>query len=122
MNVDALGVTLLGMFALYVLAQACAYIYKIHSDKFYIIFHFAGGTLTYLFFLGLTKNGLLSLGLVVAVGIIWEIHEWLLWKYFLKKKIYKPGGRDTKNDLIMDFLGALLFYVIDIIKTLEIIR
>ena len=121
MNNGTLVTILAGMAALFVAAEVCSFVFKIHAEKFYRIFHFAGGALTYLLFLNLTQNRLLSLGLVFGTGVLWEIHEWVLWKFFLKKKVYKPGGRDTKDDLLMDVLGALLFYIIDVVKIIEII-
>lgn len=106
---------IIGLIILFVSVEICAFVFKIHSDRFYRVFHFAGGALTYLLFLNLTQNRLVSLGLVLVIGVLWEIHERILWKFFLKKSVYKPGGRDTKDDLLMDILGALLFYVIEII-------
>lgn len=106
---------LIGLIILFISAEVASFVYKIYFDKFYVVFHFVGGSLTYLLFLNLTKNRLLSLGLVLTIGILWEIYEWLLWKFFLRKRQFKPGGKDTKNDLLMDILGALLFYVIEVI-------
>lgn len=104
---------IVGLIILFVFAEASSFVFRIHSDKFYRVFHFAGGVLTYLLFSNLTQNKLLSLVLVFVIGVLWEIHEWILWKFFLKKKMYKPGGRDTKDDLLMDILGALLLYVVE---------
>jgi|SRR3989344_3538792 len=103
------------LFALFVLlatAEVSAFIFKIYNNRFYRIFHFIGGALVYLLFFNLTQNRLLSLVLVLVVGILWEIHEWVLWKFFLKKRVYKPEKKDTLDDLLMDFLGGLLFYIV----------
>lgn len=116
MNATTITVLLVSLFLLFILSEAMGFVAKIRSNKFFTVFHFAGGGLAYLLFLNLTKNNLLSLLLVVVVGILWEIHEWILWKFFLKKRIYRPGGADTKEDLLMDLLGALVFYVIEIIS------
>lgn len=85
---------IIGLIILFVSAEMASFVFKIHSNIFYRVFHFVGGALTYLFFLNLTQNRLLSLGLVLAIGILWEIHEWIL---------------------LMDILGALLFYVVELV-------
>ena len=103
-----------GLVILFLAAELACFVFNIHSNIFYRVFHFAGGALIYLLFLNLTEDRLLSLGLVILIGVLWEIHEWILWKFVLKKRLYKPGGRDTKDDMLMDILGASLFYVIEI--------
>lgn len=45
--------------------------------------------------------------LVLGIGVMWEIGEWGLWKYFLKKKKYRPEKQDTINDICLDVIGAL---------------
>lgn len=114
MNNTSFMVVLISLLGLFVTAEAASFIFKVHSQRFYVVFHLAGGALVYLLFWNLIQNPFLSLFLVFVVGVLWEIHEWLLWKFFLKKKIYKPGGKDTLNDLLMDVLGAFLVYVVQI--------
>jgi hypothetical protein len=97
---------------LYALANFCGFVVKIQSDWFYAPFHLVGGALTFLFFHSFLPNYVVCLFLTEAVGILWEVYEWLLWKYFLKKKIYKPQADDTRNDLILDFAGALLIGIL----------
>jgi hypothetical protein len=99
-----------------VIAEVSDFVFKIHSNKYYSVFHFVGGGLTYLLILSITKNSCISLFGVLVVGVLWEIHEWLLWKFILKKKLYKPGEKDTLNDLVMDILGAFIFYVLEAIR------
>lgn len=106
-----------GLVSLFVLDLICAIYFKIRSDAFYAPFHFVGGLLMAIFLfeimriadfaiLGLNRSTLAVIG-TVLVGASWELGEWLLWKLFLKKKKYKPGGRDTVNDLCLDLIGAL---------------
>lgn len=105
-----MNITLYSFFALvflYFLSYISYYLFKIHSNKFYKWFHFAGGYLTYILVNSLMGNWLLSLIAVVLVGIAWEIYEWLLWKYILKRKSEKPQRKDTLDDLFKDFLGGL---------------
>lgn len=59
-------------------------------------------------YIGLTGFSFL---LVLTVGILWEIHEWLMWKYVWKRKQMKPQRKDTTCDFIIDILGAGVFYL-----------
>lgn len=97
---------------LYFLSYACSYLFKIRSNKFYKWFHFAGGYLIYIFVNSLINNWMLSLFLTILVGIFWEIYEWLLWRYILKRRFEKPQKKDTTDDLIKDFLGGLSAFAI----------
>jgi hypothetical protein len=99
----------------YVMAEVSNFVFKIYSNNYYSVFHFVGGALTYLLLLSITQNSILSLVGVLIVGILWEIHEWLLWKYFLKKGIYKPEREDTMNDIIFDVLGGIVVYILILI-------
>lgn len=105
MNITILS--LAALFSLYLLSYVCGYVFKIYSNKFYGIFHFAGGYLMYIFINSLVKNWLLSLSGVVIVGILWEIYEWIFWKYISRRKRDKPQKKDTTNDLFMDILGGI---------------
>jgi hypothetical protein len=111
MNISTTTVFLM-MLGLYIAALISTYIFKIYSNKYYSVYHFVGGGLTYLLILGITKSSLISLAGVLVVGIVWEIHEWILWKYFLKKRVYKPEKKDTRNDLIFDILGAITAFTL----------
>lgn len=95
---------------LVVLAYVCGLIFKIEKDSFYRIFHFLGGGFTFLLIYGFLGVFNLSLFLTFIVGILWEIHEVLMWKYVFKKKKKKPGKVDTIEDLFMDMFGAVSFY------------
>ena len=115
MNSGNLVTVSAGLLILLLVAETASFVFKVHSQRFYVAFHLVGGALVYLFFLILTQNKFFSLGLVLTIGLLWEFHEWVLWKFFLKKRVYKPGGGDTRNDLLMDLLGALSIYVIQIL-------
>jgi hypothetical protein len=97
---------------LYLLAYGCYFVFRITSDKFYSPFHFMGGFLTFIFFNRLTHKVLLSLILVVMIGIIWEIYEWLMWKYVSKKFFARPKKKDTTSDLFFDLLGGVLALIL----------
>ena len=99
--------SLLGLAVLLVVDVVSVKVFKIHNDKFYAPFHFLGGLLTMFLFLSLFGRILVALSLTILVGILWEIGEWLSWKLIIKKQEYKPGGRDSINDLILDFLGGI---------------
>ena len=105
---------LLGLIILLIANFISVKVFKIRNNKFYAPFHFLGGLLTMFLFLSLVGRILVALSLTILVGILWEITEWLWWKLVIKKQEYKPGGRDTMNDLILDFLGgitAIIFWL-----------
>lgn len=113
MDITALsGLTLIFLF---LFSYFCGFILKITSDKFYQPFHFAGGFLVFVFIDSFINNRGLSLILSVGIGIVWEIYEWLLWRYVLKKKLYKPKGADTKDDLIKGFLGGITALILKVL-------
>lgn len=93
---------------LYLVSEFCFYVLKITDQKFYSFFHLMGGSFIFLLINSFTKNYLISIATTLAIGILWEVHEWALWKYFLKKKKYKPETRDTRNDLVVDMTGATI--------------
>ncbi len=93
---------------MFLAAEFCDHILKITDQKFYSFFHLLGGAFVFLFFDSLLSSYPLSLFLTLVVGVAWEIYEWALWKYFLKKKKYKPEAKDTRNDLIVDMTGATI--------------
>jgi len=104
--------SLAALFFLYILSYACSYVFKIYSNKFYRIFHFAGGYLIYVFINSLVKNWLLSLFGVIVIGILWEIYERVFWKYISRRKRDRPQKKDTTDDLFMDFLGGISAFVL----------
>ena len=106
MNLPALS--LLGLISLYLIAQVTNFIFGIQNDKFYAPFHFAAGVMLGILFFTLTKNTFLTILLTLLIGILWEVYEYLMWKYVLKKNKFKPRRQDTINDLFLDFLGTLL--------------
>lgn len=86
-------------------------------------FHFAGGFLTGAFLFAVISKISVSqvafgdiaaytLTLTVIIGILWEVYEWLLWRYFLKVKKLKPQRADAINDLVLDLLGGALAVLI----------
>jgi hypothetical protein len=111
MNIPTITIFLM-MLLVYVVAEVSSFVFKIYINSYYSVFHFVGGGLTYLLLLSITKNSILSLVGVLVVGILWEIHEWILWKYFLKKRIYKPEKKDTMFDIIFDVLGGIVVYIL----------
>lgn len=98
------------MLFVFALAEISSFVFKIRTNIYYSFFHFVGGGLTYLFLLSIINNNIVSLIGVLVVGILWEIHEWILWKYILKKKRYKPEKKDTLNDIVLDIFGGLTVY------------
>lgn len=93
---------------LVITAEICGKVLKIRSDVFYSPFHFLAGALTSIILFNLIGNKVLSVALTAVVGILWEVYERLEWKYFIKKKSWKPTKKDIISDLILDFLGAIL--------------
>jgi VanZ family protein len=98
----------IGLVFLVLLSYLCSFGLNILNDNFYTIFHLACGVLCFFLFFSLTQNYLLSIILTQVTGIGWEIFERYQWKLVLKKKKYRPKSSDTRNDLIVDFLGAML--------------
>lgn len=105
-------VSVIVLFLLFVIAYIYNLVFKVYSDKFYRIFHFLGGGFSFLFFWSLTKLVFLSFFFVLLISILWEIHEWVMWKFVFKKKALKPGEKDTLDDLFLDMIGAFVFYLL----------
>ena len=101
-----------GLVLLYLLAQISGEIFKIRKNSFYSYFHFVGGGLTYLFWQSLIPNWFYCLLLTGLVGVLWEIYEYVDWRFFRKQKRFKPEDKDTLNDLVMDLLGGLVVVII----------
>ena len=107
MYMDLFWDSLVGLMVLFIGANASNLVFKIRDERYYGVYHFAGGFLMTLFLFSVFGDKWLALALAVVTGLLWEVYEWLLWKYFLKKKKYKPQRQDTINDLFLDFLGGL---------------
>ena len=110
MNLTA--VSFAGLIILFLLGEVCGYVLKIRANSFYAFFHFTGGALVFLFLHSFLANYYVCLLLTELVGVLWEIYEWALWKYFLKKKLFKPERNDTRNDLILDFIGGTVMLIL----------
>jgi len=99
--------SLAGLLVLFFLSHYTGYILNIRNDQLFAPFHFAGGVLVALLFYGLTRSYAMSILATLIIGIAWEIYEVMLWKLVLKKRKYKPKKDDTRNDLVLDFVGSL---------------
>lgn len=93
---------------LYIVANICGFGLKIRNNLFFYPFHFTGGVLVALLIYNLTANKTVAFLGTISIGILWEVYEWLLWKYFLKKKEFKPQNLDTLLDILCDTAGALV--------------
>ncbi len=82
--------------------------WNINNDAIYAPFHFATGALVGAWWQLIINMPLAALFLTISVGAIWEIYEWSLWKFVLKKPKYKPKAWDTRNDMILDLLGGMI--------------
>jgi hypothetical protein len=96
----------IGLIVLFILANLADRIFHIYRNSFYSLFHFIGGAVSFLFWYSLTGLRGVSLLLVLITGVVWEIYEWIRWKYFTHKKHDKPENKDTLNDLVFDILGG----------------
>lgn len=101
-----------GLVSLVIISHVTSFVFHILDDQFYSFFHLAAGILAVFFFYSFTNNYITSIVLTELLGIAWEIYEWFEWKLMLKKKKFKPQADDTRNDLILDFLGSLVGVVI----------
>lgn len=97
----------LGLISLVIISHITSFVFNILNDRFYSIFHLAAGILAMFFFYTFTHNFIFSIILTQILGISWEVYEWYQWKLILKKKKYKPDPTDTRNDLVIDFIGSL---------------
>ncbi len=102
----------LGLVIIFTVANISGFMLNIRNDKFFNYFHFLGGLVVTLFFFSFTSNYTQALFLTLLTGILWEVYEWVSWKYFLKKKKYKPMKKDTRNDLILDMVGGMVAILI----------
>ena len=76
------------------------------------VMHFLGGFFVAMFWSSLTQSLLFIISLTLLVGIAWEIYEYFLGIYKLKKigtKKYMIDMRDTVEDLFFDLIGAIVW-------------
>lgn len=99
--------SLLGLMGLVILSHITTYVFHIRTDEFYSYFHLTAGILSTFLFYSFSGDYGLSIVLTLLLGIAWEIYEWYLWKLVLKKKKFQPQPDDTRNDLVVDFVGSL---------------
>lgn len=99
------------MITLFALAQIATFIFKITRDRFYAPFHFAGGFLVATLLYSITGNYLYAVLGTLGVGVLWEVYEYLLWRFVLKDDKFKQEKQDTINDVILDFLGGVFVVV-----------
>lgn len=107
--------SILGLIVLFVLAQIATFKFNITRSRFYAPFHFAGGFLIGTLLFTISGNFAYSVSGTLAVGLLWEVYEYLLWKFVLKKKRFKQERLDTIEDVIFDFFGGLTASLILII-------
>jgi len=100
--------SLVGLVSLVILSHITTYLFHIRSDRFYSFFHLTAGILAAFLFYSMTGSYVLSIVLTLLLGIAWEIYEWYEWKLIIKKKKFMPQPDDTRNDLVVDFVGSLL--------------
>lgn len=98
---------IVGLLALFFLSHYTGYMLNMRKDIFFSPFHFTGGLLTALLSYGLTHSYALAVASTLGIGVAWEVYEVMVWKYVLKEKKYKPKDGDTRNDLLLDFIGSL---------------
>lgn len=96
-----------GLVGLVILARITTYLFHIRSDQFYSYFHLTAGILAVFLFYSFTGSYVLSIFLTLLLGIAWEVYEWYEWKLIVKKKKFQPQPDDTRNDLVVDFVGSL---------------
>lgn len=101
-----------GLISIFALAQIATFVFKITRNRFYNLFHFAAGILLAIFFFSFFGSYTFALLATLVTGVLWEIYEYLLWKFVLKKKKFKPERKDTVQDIVLDFLGGLTAVVI----------
>lgn len=99
--------SLIGLIALFLVAQTTTFVFGVRNEKFYAPFHFGAGVFLGIIFFGLLGSPFQTIVLTIFLGILWEIYEEVMWKFFLKKRIFKPQRQDTVNDLFLDFLGSV---------------
>ncbi len=83
--------------------------YKKKGNWFSRIMHFCAGFVVGMFWSGFTSRAFGIIGLTFAVGVLWEIAEYILGIFMEKLGRYGmvPEIEDTIEDLICDLLGAI---------------
>jgi len=104
--------SLIGLILLFVLAQIATFVFKITRDHFYRPFHFAGGFLTASLIYSINPNILIVILGTLLVGVLWEVYEYMLWRFILKDDRFKQEREDTIEDIALGFLGGLAAVVI----------
>lgn len=99
--------SLTGLVGLVILSHITTFLFHIRNDEFYRYFHLTAGILAVFLFYSFIGSYVLSIVLTILLGIAWEVYEWYEWKLVVKKKKFQPQQDDTKNDLVVDFVGAL---------------
>lgn len=96
------------LFCFVIVAQIANYVFHVDNDNFFAPFHFACGALVAIIIAQILGNYGAAVYLTLVVGLAWEVYEVLLWKFVLKKKKFAPDPIDTRNDLVLDLIGAML--------------
>lgn len=60
----------------------------------------------------LTGNYIYTVFGTIGVGLLWEVYEYLLWRFVLKEDRFKQEKMDTIVDIILDFAGGLTAAII----------
>ncbi len=105
-------VSTLGLILLFVLAQVATFKFNIIRNRFYAPFHFAGGFLVATLFYSFTGNYFYAVVGALGVGFLWEVYEYLLWRFVLKEDRFKQEKMDTIADIVLDFAGGLTAAII----------
>jgi hypothetical protein len=88
--------------------------YRKKGNWFSRIMHFSAGFLVGMFWAGFTSSILGIIGLTFAVGVLWEVEEYIVGifmkKFFGKDRVLPRF--DTIEDLICDVLGASIWILI----------
>jgi hypothetical protein len=105
-------VSTLGLILLFVLAQISTFKFNIIRNRFYAPFHFAGGFLVGTLLFSLTGNYIYTVFGTIGVGFLWEVYEYLLWRFVLKEDRFKQEKMDTIADIVLDFAGGLTAAII----------
>lgn len=105
-------VSTLGLILLFVLAQISTFKFNIIRNRFYAPFHFAGGFLVSSLLFSLTGNFIYAVFGTLGVGFLWEVYEYLLWRFVLHEDRFRQEKMDTIADVVLDFAGGLTAVII----------
>lgn len=88
--------------------------YKRKGNWFSRIMHFSAGFLVGMFWLGFTNSILGIIGLTFAIGVLWEVAEYVIGifmkKFFGRDRVLPRF--DTIEDLICDIAGVAVLVLI----------